>query len=212
MPERPCAPALFNTRGQVVLYPFFYGLSRWLAHIGGAMLVLLVLLTCASIAGRELNGVLFWLIDAGWFVGAAQWLIDHGIGPIDGDFELIEAGVAFAIFAFLPLCQITGSHASVDIFTTSMSPRVNRVLRMVTEVVFAAVLVLIAVQLFAGMQSKLRTGQTTFLLQFPIWWAYALSLFGAVIAAIVGVYLALVRVAEMLKGRALIPAGSEFDH
>jgi len=195
-----------------VLYPFFYGLSRWLAYIGGVMLVLLVLLTCASIAGRELNGVLFWLIDEGWFAGAAQWLIDLGIGPINGDFELIEAGVAFAIFAFLPLCQITGSHASVDIFTNSMSPRINRVLRMVTELVFAAVLVLIAVQLFAGMQSKLRTGQTTFLLQFPIWWAYALSLFGAVFAAIVGVYLALVRLAEMLKGRALIPAGSEFDH
>lgn len=195
-----------------MLYPFFYGLSRWLAYIGGVMLVLLVLLTCASIAGRELNGVLFWLIDEGWFAGAAQWLIDLGIGPINGDFELIEAGVAFAIFAFLPLCQITGSHASVDIFTNSMSPRINRVLRMVTELVFAAVLVLIAVQLFAGMQSKLRTGQTTFLLQFPIWWAYALSLFGAVFAAIVGVYLALVRLAEMLKGRALIPAGSEFDH
>ncbi len=202
----------FYYTGARVLYPFFYGLSRWLAYIGGVMLVLLVLITCASIAGRELNGVLFWLIDAGWFAGAAQWLLDLGIGPINGDFELIEAGVAFAIFAFLPLCQITGSHATVDIFTNGLSPRANRVLRMVTELVFAAVLVLIAVQLFAGMQSKLHSGQTTFLLQFPIWWAYALSLFGAVMAAIVGVYLALVRVAEMLQGRALIPAGSEFDH
>jgi len=175
------------------------------------MLVVLVFLTCASIAGRELNGVMFWLIDNDWFASTAKWLIDIGLGPINGDFELIEAGVAFAIFAFLPLCQITGSHASVDIFTTQMSARSQRVLRMVTELIFAAVLVLIAVQLTAGMQSKFRTGQTTFLLQFPIWWAYALSLVGAVIAAIVGVYLALVRGIEMLKGRAFIPDVSELE-
>ena len=40
--------------------------------------------------------------------------------------------------------------------------------------------------------------ETTFLLQFPIWWAYALSLSAALLAAIVGVYMAFVRVIEFL--------------
>ena len=42
------------------------------------------------------------------------------------DYELVEAGVAFAIFAFIPLCQIYGSHATVDIFTIVAARRVKR--------------------------------------------------------------------------------------
>jgi len=62
--------------------------------------------------------------------------------------------------------------------------------------VFAAILVLIAARLAAGMDSKMQSGQTTLLLQFPLWWADALSLTGAAAAAIVSVYMALVRVLE----------------
>ena len=102
------------------------------------------------------------------------------------------------------LCQITGGHAAVDIFTDKLPPRINRILRAVIEVVFAAVLVLIAVQLASGMMSKLRSGQTTFLLQFPLWWAYALSLTGAVAAAVVGVYMALVRITEALRNQTIL--------
>ena len=137
--------------------------------------------------------------------GVAQWLIDAGVGPIKGDFELIEAGVAFAIFAFLPYCHMTDGHARVDIFTQRLSPRANRILRLFTDVVFAAVLVLIAVQLFGGMQSKIRSGQTTFLLEFPVWWAYAAAFAAGVMTCVVGVYTALARVGEALSGRAILP-------
>lgn len=186
------------------MHRVFLGVSRLMAYLGGLMLVALVLLTCVSIVGRQLNGFLHMLIAADVLPGMAQGLIDAGIGPVNGDFELIETGVAFAIFAFLPLCQITGGHATVDVFTSKMSPGVNRVLRMLSEVAFAAVLVLIAVQLLGGMQSKIRSGQTTFLIEFPLWWAYALSLTGAVMAAVVGLYMAAVRVAEAAVGRDLI--------
>jgi len=133
--------------------------------------------------------------------GLSAWLLGLGIGPVTGDFELVEAGIAFTIFAFLPLCQITGSHASVDIFTARWPDRANRWRQMLTDVVFAGVLVLIAVQLAAGTASKLSTGQTTFMLQFPLWWAYALSLVGAGVAALVSLYIAGMRVVELVQGR-----------
>lgn len=183
---------------------FFQSLARVFAYLGGAMLVALVVLTCVSVLGRKLNDLLHALVAGERFAGVAQALQDTGIGPVKGDIELVEAGMAFAIFAFLPLCQMTSGHAAVDIFTAKLPPRPNRILRAVTEVVFAAVLLLIAVQLGAGMLSKLRSGQTTFLLQFPLWWAYALSLSAAGVAALVAIYVAYVRLIEAATGRSIL--------
>jgi len=169
-----------------MMYAFFYRLSRVMAYLGGLMLTALILMTCVSIVGRSI-----------------------GVGPITGDFELVEAGVAFAIFAFLPFCQMTGGHATVDVFTSRLSPRINRVLQMIADVLFAVVLVVIAVQLFAGMQSKLRSGQTSFLIEFPVWWGYAACMLGAVIAAIISVYIGAMRVIGVINGRDMLPQMDE---
>ncbi|MEZ5448706.1 MAG: TRAP transporter small permease subunit [Thiolinea sp.] len=104
----------------------------WLAHamaiIGGLALTALILLTCVSILGRSGNTLAHsdWLSSS--FPGLTQWLIEHGVGPVNGDFELVEAGIAFAIFAFLPICQLRGGHATVDIFTTHLPKRANQFL------------------------------------------------------------------------------------
>ncbi len=83
---------------------------------------------------------------------------------------------------------------------------------MVTDIVFAAVLILIAWRLYEGMMSKMSYNETTFLLQFPIWWAYAASFVGAVVAAIVGVYVGLARVFELVSGRIIITDGAGAEH
>lgn len=132
-------------------------------------------------------------------------MIDAGVGPILGTFELIEAGVAFVIFAFLPICHITGGHATVDIFTSRMSEPTNRVLRGITELVFAFALVVIAAQLWGGLMSKLNSGQTTLELQLPVWYSYAIGFVGAFLAAIVSVYVAAIRVIELVSGRSILP-------
>jgi len=125
--------------------------------------------------------------------GLAQRLLDMGVGPLLGDFELVEAGMAFAIFAFLPLCQITRGHASVDIFTSRMPAMFNRITGVVVDFVFAAVLILIAHRLHSGMMDKMAYNETTYLIQFPIWWAYAASLAAAILAALVAGFRALAR-------------------
>ncbi|MDD9908620.1 MAG: TRAP transporter small permease [Ahrensia sp.] len=194
------------------MYSFVDRLARLFAQLGGLVLAALIILTCLSIAGRSLNGVL----HADWIQtvlpGVATALLDLGIGPINGDFELVEAGMAFSIFAFLPLCQLNGAHAAVNVFTSALPMRANRLLRTVIEVVFAGVLILIAWQLFEGMQSKRSTAQTTFLLEFPVWWGYAVSLVAAVVAALVSVYVAGMRVVETLSGRRVLPPELEADH
>ena len=184
----------------------FVNLARLAAILGGVVLSALIVLIVVSVVGRGLNTFCHFLLDAGVLTGLAQSALDAGVGPVLGDFEMVEAGVAFCIFSFLPLAQISGAHATVDILTSQFSPAVNRFLTMLWEVLFAVVLIVIAWKLYEGMAGKMRYNETTMLLQFPVWWSYALSLVGAVTAALVGVYVAGARVAEVLTGRTILYA------
>jgi len=185
-----------------------YSLIKKLAHamavLGGLVLITLILLVCTSVLGRSVGTVLHGAFMQTNFTDFSNWALGVGIGAINGDFELVEAGVAFAIFAFLPLCQLSGSHATVDVLTSKLSLRSNQVLKMISECLFALVLGLIAWRLFAGMEAKQRYGETTFLLQFPIWWAYAASFLGAALAALVSIYMAIIRILEALSGKELL--------
>ena len=188
------------------MHRFFLRVSTAMALLGGAMLAALVLLTCLSIAGRELNELLQG--DALRGTAPARWLLGEvGVGAIDGDFELLEAGMAFAVFAFLPLTQITAGHAVVDVFADRLPPVLNRILLVLIEAVFAAVLVLVAVQLWGGMASKWASGQTTLRLQFPVWWAYALAVVPAILAAVVACWCVVARLREAVTGRSVIEGG-----
>ncbi len=187
-------------------------LARMFAQLGGIVLSLLIVLTCASVLGRIINTILNSDFLQSFAPDIAATLLSTGVGPINGDFEIVEAGMAFAIFAFLPLCQLRAAHATVDVFTSALPDRAQRALRAVAEIAFAAVLILIAVQLTSGMLSKLNSGQTTFLLEFPVWWSYALSVFAAVAAAFVGVYVAAMRVLEAAHGRPILPLDQEGGH
>ncbi|MDJ0614245.1 MAG: TRAP transporter small permease [Rhizobiaceae bacterium] len=187
-------------------------LARILAIFGGVVLSALILLTCASVIGREINATLNGEFFQQRLPGFANWLLNLGVGPVNGDFELVETGVAFAIFAFLPLCQITAGHATVDIFTSKMSAGANRLLRAIADILFAAVLVLILWRLFEGTISKYSSGETTFLLQFPVWWGYVVSLFAASVGALIGIYVACVRVLEFSTASTLLIEGEGSDN
>lgn len=194
------------------MHSLFERLARLFAQLGGLVLSALIILTCLSVLGRSLNGVLHSDWIEGVAPGMAAALLGFGIGPINGDFEIVEAGMAFAIFAFLPICQLHGAHASVDIFTSALPPRLNQLLVTFIEIVFAAILILIAWQLWEGTASKRNSGQTTLLLEFPVWWGYALSLVAAVVAAMVAVYVAIMRLVETITGRRILPPEMGASH
>lgn len=180
-----------------------------MAVLGGLVLSVLIVMTCLSVLGRAIGTALYSDVLGVWLPEFTSWARQTGIGAIQGDFELVEAGMAFCIFAFLPFCQITGGHAAVDIVANALPMPANRTLVFLGELLFAITLVVIAVQLEAGFERKLRSGQTTQLLQMPIWWAYGASLIGAVMAAVASCYMAGLRLIELALGRSVLPATSE---
>ncbi|RLQ87285.1 TRAP transporter small permease [Notoacmeibacter ruber] len=155
---------------------------------GGIVLVLLTIMTCVSIIGR-----------AG---------IEYGLRPVKGDFELIEAGVAFSIFAFLPWCQLRRAHATVDLFTSGLPPRVNRFIDLLSEIVMTVALLIITWRLYHGMMDKLGYHETTFILQFPVWWGYAAAFIPAVISCIISVYMVGVRIGELSNKKPVETGGT----
>ncbi|RVT82870.1 TRAP transporter small permease [Rhodobacteraceae bacterium CCMM004] len=153
-----------------------------MALIGGAVLIALVAMTCLSIAGRA--------------------AIPLGLGPIPGDFELIEMGMAFAVFACLPWCQYARGHARVDLFRPAFGRRGNAVLDLVADVAMALAAALIAWRLALGLDDKMSYGETTFILRWPVWWAYAAALAGAVAFALVAAFCVLRSARALARGEA----------
>lgn len=143
-------------------------IAFWTAMAGGAVLVALVLLTVISIAGRG--------------------LIFAGLGPIPGDFELVEAGTAFAVLAFMPLCQFHRGHVTVDLFLARAGRRPNAMIDVIANLLMTAAAGVLTWRLFDGLRDRLTYNETTFILQFPVWWSYAACLFGAVVFTLVCAY------------------------
>ncbi len=188
-------------------------LARIMAALGGLVLGALVLMVCASIIGRSFGDLfhLDWMAEN--MPGLAEWGKGRfWAGPVKGDTEIVEMGLAFAISAFLPYCQLTGGHAIVDVFTSGLSKARIRILTWVGELLFAVVLIICAIQVGSGMFSKVRSGQTTFLLEMNVWWGYAGLFASLVVAAIVAVYVAVARTIEVVRGVDILPKQVGADH
>lgn len=188
------------------MHRFIRTLAHVTALIGGAVLVLLIAMTTLSIIGRSINKVLHGDFFESQMTGVSQFLLNLGVGEINGNYELLEAGVAFAIFSFLPICQFYGAHASVDVFTSALPGAVNRWLIAFWEIVLTAVILLIIWRLYGGLERYLGNGETTLFLQYPVWWAYAASFTAGCVACIVAVYCAFARIGEALNGVTILPS------
>ena len=146
-----------------------------IAVIGGTLSLAVALLVVVSVIGRR-------FFDA----------------PIPGDFELVQMATAVAVFSFLPYCQARRGNIVVDTFTTRLPARVNAVIDAFWDLVYAGMMGLITVCLVVGTLDHIRNGQTTMVLQFPIWPAIAICT--ALALLLTGV--ALATAARLLRGRA----------
>ena len=133
-----------------------YGLVRGLAWVGAVVLTAIALMSVVSIVGRALSG--------------------FGLGPVPGDFELVEAGTALAVFCFLPWCHLKGGHALVDMFWSAYPPAMQRTLIVVSDGLMFAVWVLLVWRMGVMMAEYRHNAEVTFILQMPVWWGYAASL------------------------------------
>jgi len=142
-----------------------YELSRYLAWVGGAVLTFLSALSVVSITGRSLSFA--------------------GLGPVPGDFELIEAGTALAVFCFLPWCHLRRSHADVGMFWHLYPKPVRHGLALLADFLMLAIWIVLVWRMGVAMLEYRENGEVSFILQMPVWWGYAASyvpaLFGCVV-------------------------------
>lgn len=143
---------------------WIYRTARWTALFGGIVLTALTLMVVASVAGRALIGI--------------------GLGPVPGDFELVELGVGIAIFFFMPWCYLRGGHATVDLLYMHMPKWAQRGVVIVSDILMLLIWLVLTWELWAGLLEKKEYMETTFILQMPVWWAYALCFVGAVIGCV----------------------------
>jgi TRAP-type C4-dicarboxylate transport system permease small subunit len=143
---------------------WIYRLARWTALIGGIVLVGLMLMVVVSVSGRAMIGL--------------------GLGPVPGDFELIEVGIGIAVFFFMPWCYLRGGHATVDLLYMHMPRWFQKSVDLASDVAMLAVWLVMTWMLWEGMLEKKEYAETTFILQMPVWWAYACCLVGAVVGCV----------------------------
>ncbi|WP_299625743.1 TRAP transporter small permease [Pelagibius sp.] len=154
--------------------------ARALAFAGGLVLTAIAVMTVLSIFGRS--------------------LVFAGLGPIPGDFELVEAGCAVAVFAFLPWCQFRRGHVTVDVFVSRLSPRVQAFLAMVGNGALSIAACLIAWRLWFGMLDKFAYGETTMILGMKLGYSYAAAFPGAAFFALVCLYTVWRSLNETIRG------------
>ena len=141
-----------------------YRLAGLSAMFGALLLLAVMLMIVASVSGRALIGI--------------------GLGPVPGDFELVEVGTAIAVFFFLPWTYLKGGHATVDLLFIHLPPWGKRVVLIVSDVLMLVIWLVLTHMLYQGMLEKRDNLETTFILAMPVWWAYALCLLGAVVGCL----------------------------
>ena len=120
------------------------------AVLGGIVLVAVVAVNVASVLGAALFGT-----------------------AILGDFELTEVGVALAVFAFLPYCQIAGLNVTADIFTAGASRFWLSLFSLLGAAIALSFGTFLLWRMYYGMVDQRLYEATTTILQLPLWWGYA---------------------------------------
>lgn len=121
-----------------------FRLCRWVAIFGGLVLTAAGVLTVVSVLSR-------YLLSA----------------PIDGDFELVEAGCAIAVFAFLPYCQMVKGNVIVDFFTAKFRPAIRCSLDTLGALIFTVIAGLVTWRMTEGGFGFHETQELTVILEIP---------------------------------------------
>ena len=129
-----------------MVYRIFYALCVF----GVLMLAGISALSVISITGRALT--------------------DFGLRPVPGDFEMVEAGTALAVFCFMPMCHLVRGHANVDLFYQQFNPAFKRLIDLLCDSLMLVLWGVIAWRTSLAALEFKANGELTFILQFPLWW------------------------------------------
>jgi TRAP-type C4-dicarboxylate transport system permease small subunit len=119
------------------------------ALVGGALLLVAVGVTCASVIRGAFGR------------------------PILGDSEIVEMCLGIAVALYLPWAEMRGSHVIVDVFTARLPPRGVAWLDAAMRAAVALVATVLAVQITDGAWRQWDRERATMFLELPYWWGYA---------------------------------------
>ncbi len=129
-----------------------HAIAEGLAVFGGLILLVITFFTVISVAGRT-----------GFDL------------PILGDQEIVEFGIAIAIFSFMPYCQMRAANVIVDFFTARTSRRTRHLLDVTMNAIFSVCIGLITWRLAVGGMAAFHNGDTSMFLRIPLWWGYLVA-------------------------------------
>ena len=143
-------------------------LAKALTLVSGVLLIAAFLLTCLSIIGRG--------------------LIPIGLSSVPVDYELVEMLCGLAVFAFLPYCQLQKGHISVDLLISSLGEKAMAWTQLLGDIVITGLSCLLLWRHGAGTLDKYEYGDTSFILEVPIWWPYAMAYLLLLVTAVTSLF------------------------
>lgn len=138
-----------QTRPEAMIGRVLTRTCRFFAFCSGTMLILMALMSLASVVGRSLFS-----------------------RPILGDYELVQMMSAVAVAMALPFCQMIRGHIIVDFFTHNTPPRFNKTLDVIACLVMAVAGFVLSWRITVGMLELRGNGDASMLLNLPTWWGY----------------------------------------
>jgi TRAP-type C4-dicarboxylate transport system permease small subunit len=140
-------------------------LSKLCAIVAGCLLVLITLMTCISVIGRDTIG-----------------------RSIVGDFELSGAAAGAAIALFMPWCQYKRGNIVVDFFTSNASQLTQSRLDRLGALLLALVMALLTWRSSLGGLNAWSTQSGSMMLGFPEWIVYLFMVPPLALTTLIGLH------------------------
>lgn len=137
------------------------------ALAGGLILVGVTLMSAWSIVGRALFNQ-----------------------PLQGDYELVQAGCAVFVAMCLPYCQWQRANIIVDFFTTRASQATQARLDALGALLLGLLMLLVGWRTVVGLIDIRASGETGTILGLPTWYTYAGIVPGLLLTAVTALYTA----------------------
>lgn len=125
-------------------------MARWMALVGGLLLVCILVLVVVSVISRKLFAL-----------------------PVPGDVELTSVTAAVATAWFFPWCFAVSGNVKVDFFTNRWSSRAIAMLEAVGALLIAVVAITIAWRTSVAVVAIHEAGEISAILGVPTWISYA---------------------------------------
>ncbi len=130
-----------------------FGISRFLAVLGGVLCFCTAAMITVSVSGRYLFSA-----------------------PVPGDWDLIGIVCGTAVFAFLPYCQLTRGNIAVDFFTVNMAPRGKAFLDSFGTLLYLLVAAMFTWRLHYGAVELYESHEVLAAFNFYRWWTLPFSI------------------------------------